>query len=65
MQSLLNYYKGIFTNSAFERLTGINQRQLQHYSTRHRKPRPAAKKKIEDALHTLGSERMAAELKFD
>ena len=32
-ENLLNYYKGIFTNSAFEKLTGINQKQIQHYST--------------------------------
>lgn len=30
---LLNYYKGIFTNSALERITGINQKQLQHYAS--------------------------------
>lgn len=40
-QSLLNYYKGIFTNAAFERITGINQKQIQHYATGHRKPRAA------------------------
>lgn len=62
VESFLNYYKGIFTNAAFERITGINQRQIQHYSTGHRKPRPAQIKKIETALHTLGSELMAVEL---
>ena len=30
VQSLLNYYKGIFTNAALERITGINQKQFQH-----------------------------------
>lgn len=58
-ESLLNYYKKIFTNSALQRLTGINQRQLQHYSSGLKKPRPAQKKKIEKALHQLGSELMA------
>src|SRR6185312_11746305 len=61
-KSLLNYYKGIFTNAAFERITGINQKQIQHYATGHRKPRPAQTKKIEQALHALGSELMAIEL---
>lgn len=61
-QSLLNYYKGIFTNAAFERITGINQKQIQHYATGHRTPRPAQVKKIETALHTLGSELLAVEL---
>jgi predicted RNase H-like HicB family nuclease len=37
--SLLNYYKGIFTNSALERITGINQKQIQHYASGHRNPR--------------------------
>lgn len=58
-ESLLNYYKRVFTNSALERITGINQRQLQHYSSGLKKPRPAQKKKIQTALHQLGSELMA------
>ena len=61
-QSLLNYYKGIFTNAAFERITGINQKQIQHYATGHRVPRAAQVKRIEKALHSLGSELMALEL---
>jgi len=61
-ESLLNYYKGIFTNSALERLTGINQKQLQHYSTGYRKPREVQRKKIEKALHKLGEELLAVEL---
>lgn len=61
-ESLLNYYKGIFTNAAFEKLTGINQKQIQHYATGLKKPRPAQAKKIETALHKLGSELMTVEL---
>lgn len=60
--SLLNYYKGIFTNAALEKITGINQKQIQHYTTGHRKPRPEQRKKIENALHTLGKELLAVEL---
>ena len=33
VESFLNYYKGIFTNAALERITGINQKQLQHYAS--------------------------------
>jgi hypothetical protein len=51
MESLFNYYKGIFTNAAPKRITGINQKQLQHYATGHRKPREAQVKKIQTALH--------------
>jgi len=61
-QSFLNYYKGIFTNAALERITGINQKQLQHYATGLRRPRPLQAKKIETALHKLGAELMAVEL---
>ncbi len=61
-QSLLAYYRNIFTNAAFERMTGINQKQIQHYATGLKKPRPTQTKKIETALHRLGSELMAVEL---
>jgi predicted RNase H-like HicB family nuclease len=61
-QSLLNYYKKVFTNSALERMTGINQKQLQHYSTGLKKPRPAQVKKIETALHQLGNELLSVQL---
>lgn len=60
--SLLNYYKGVFTNSALEKITGINQKQIQHYTSGHRKPRPEQRKKIENALHNLGKELLAVEL---
>lgn len=62
VESLLNYYKGIFTNAAFERLTGINQKQLQHYSTGLKKPRENTKKKIEKSLHKLGQELLTVKL---
>lgn len=61
-QSLLNYYNKIFTNAALERMTGINQKQIQHYATGLKKPRPTQSKKIETALHSLGRELMAVEL---
>lgn len=61
-QSFLNYYKKIFSNAALERMTGINQKQIQHYATGLKKPRPAQAKKIETAFHQLGSELMAVEL---
>ena len=62
MESLFDYYKGVFTKSALERITGINQRQLQHYSSGLKKPRLAQKQKIQTALRKLGSELMAVEL---
>ncbi|GHE29085.1 type II toxin-antitoxin system HicB family antitoxin [Sphingobacterium griseoflavum] len=62
VESLLNYYKGIFTNSALEKITGINQRQLQHYSSGLKKPRQPQLKKIEEGLHRLAAELQALEL---
>lgn len=61
-ESLLNYYKGIFTKSALMRLTGINQQQLHHYSNGLKKPRLASIKKIEFALHQLGAELLSVQL---
>ena len=54
--SLLNFFKGILTNAAFERLTGINQMQMSHYATGLKKPRKAQRQKIERALHQLGED---------
>ncbi len=61
-QSLLCYYKGVFTNAALERITGINQKQFQHYATGLKKPRATQTKKIETALHKLGNELLSVEL---
>ena len=54
--SLLNYFKGILTNAAFERLTGINQMQMSHYANGLKNPRKAQRQKIEKALHELADE---------
>ncbi len=61
-ESLLSHYRGIITNAALERLTGINRRQLTHYASGLRKPRPEQRKKIEQALHRLGNELLEVEL---
>lgn len=62
VESLLNYYKGIFTNAALERITGINQKQLQHYASGLKKPRKIQEKKIEHGLHQLANELLAVKL---
>ncbi|MBR5402838.1 MAG: type II toxin-antitoxin system HicB family antitoxin [Bacteroidales bacterium] len=61
-KSFLQMYCKIFTKSALERLTGINQKQLWHYANGLSKPRPAQVKKIERALHQLGEELISLEL---
>lgn len=61
-RSLLQHYRGIFTNSALERLTGINQRQLQRYASGESKPRPDQTARITKALHSIGKELLVVEL---
>lgn len=56
VESLLSYYKGIFTNSSLERITGINQKQLQHYASGHKIPRKPQKEKIVSGLKKLAEE---------
>jgi predicted RNase H-like HicB family nuclease len=62
VQSFLNHYNKIFTNVALERITGINQKLLHHYSSGLKKPRERQRKKIETALHRLGNELLAVKL---
>ena len=61
-QSFLKYYQDIFSKSALEKLTGINQKQLHHYASGLRKPRTGQRKRIEYALHNLGKELISVEL---
>lgn len=60
--SLLQYYKGILSNPAFEKLTGINQKLVHQYATGLKKPREPQRKRIEKGLHQLGAELLAIEL---
>jgi predicted RNase H-like HicB family nuclease len=56
VRALLHYFEGILTRSAISRVTGINERQLGHYITGHRKPRPEQRKKIVEGIHRIGRE---------
>lgn len=60
--SFLNLYHAIFTNAAFERMTGINQKQISHYAKSLKKPRKAQVKRFEVAIHILSKELMGIEL---
>ena len=62
IESLLYFYKKIIGFSALEHLTGINQRQLNHYASGICKPLPKQAKKIETALHQLGLDLIAVSL---
>ncbi|GHT19415.1 hypothetical protein AGMMS4957_03660 [Bacteroidia bacterium] len=61
-EDLLRHYEGIFTHAALERLTGINQRQLQRYAIGKSKPRRTQAEKIAKSFHHLGKELLAVEL---
>jgi hypothetical protein len=54
--SFLSYYSNIFTKSALERITGINQKQLFHYASGHRKPSEKTVQKLDNAIHQLADE---------
>ena len=62
VRSLLDFYSGIFSKAGLERITGINQKQLWHYASGTRNPRPEQALKLESALHKLGRELLAINL---
>ena len=62
VKSFLEFYTGIFTKAGLERVTGINQKQLWHYASGNRNPRPEQVVKIETALHKLGEELISINL---
>lgn len=62
IEALLNAYSDVFTKAALSRITGINQRQLWHYASGIKKPRPLQRKRIEDGLHRLGKELLNIEV---
>ena len=51
MPSFLNYYSGILSKSGLEKITGINQKQLWHYSSGKRKPKRQTTLQIQNGLH--------------
>ena len=54
--SFLDYYSDILSKSGLEKVTGINQKQLWHYSSGARHPKPATAKKIQDSLHRFADD---------
>lgn len=56
VRTLLEYYRGIFSFSALQTITGINQKQLAHYASGISTPRPRQAEKIARGLHRLADE---------
>lgn len=54
--SFLQYYAYAFTLAGLERITGVNQKQLGHYISGFRKPRPDTAKKIEASIKAFAKE---------
>lgn len=54
--SFLAYYSKVLTLAGLQRITGVNQGQLSHYVTGHRKPSPKTIEKIEKSLHSFAEE---------
>jgi len=60
-QALLKSTQPIVTQAALSRATGINQQQLNHYSTGLRRPRHTQRQRIVLGLHRLGRELLEVE----
>jgi predicted RNase H-like HicB family nuclease len=54
--ALLHQLDGILTRSAIARVSGINERQLGHYASGIRNPRPEKRKQIVDGIHQISRE---------
>lgn len=58
--ALLREAENFTTLAAISRVTGINQKQLSHYATGVKQPRPASRARIIQGIHAIG--RMALAL---
>jgi predicted RNase H-like HicB family nuclease len=54
--ALLHSLDGILTRSAIARVSGINEKQIGHYASGHRTPRPKQREKLIDGIHRIGRE---------
>ena len=56
LNSFLDYYSGILSKSGLEKITGVNQKQLWHYSSGKRHPRIETAKKIQERIHRFADD---------
>jgi len=54
--ALIHSLDGIITRSAIARISGINERQIGHYASGHRTPRPKQREKIINGIHAISRE---------
>jgi len=62
VRALLHYTEGIVPRTALARVSGINEKQLGHYATGWRNPRPDMQQKIVKGIHDLGRQLLAISL---
>lgn len=62
VRSLLAHYQNVFSFSALQAITGINQKQLAHYAAGRSKPRGRQSERIAEGLHKLAVELMSVRL---
>ena len=56
VSAILPQCDGILTRAALSRVTGINERQLGHYMTGRRTPRPQQRERIISGIRCIGKE---------
>ena len=56
VSALLHSLDGILTRSAIARVSGINERQIGHYASGHRTPRPQQREKIINGIHRISQD---------
>jgi len=56
LSALIHSLDGILTRSAIARSTGMNERQIGHYASGHRTPRPQQREKIVNGIHAISRE---------
>jgi predicted RNase H-like HicB family nuclease len=54
--ALLHSLDGILTRSTIARVSGINEKQIGHYASGHRIPRPQQRENIIQGIHTVSRE---------
>lgn len=56
INTLLDYYRGVFSFASLQSITGINQRQLAHYASGVSSPRAEQERKIKEGLRRLAKD---------
>jgi len=56
LTSFLDFYAGILSKSGLEKITGINQKQLWHYSSGKRRPKTETAMKIQNRIHQFADD---------